>query len=99
MNLTASQAHDVLGAHSSNQQGIGDERTMTAPPHCFRAHQGNSVVVRKADQFFEALCKLRSLHVVGINSQGGISCNQLVKIVHALGRSGFFNPSRDRRRV
>src|ERR1035437_633426 len=73
MNLTASCTHDVLGADSTNQQGIGDERAMTAPRHRFSAHQDDSVLVRQADQFFEALRKLGRLHVIGIPSKGSIA--------------------------
>src|ERR1017187_9162307 len=73
MNLAASWTHDVLGANSTNQQGIGDERAMAAPRHGFSAHQGDSVVVRQADQFFESLGELGRLHVISITSKGSIS--------------------------
>ena len=73
MNLTASWAHDVLGADSTNQQSISDERAMTAPRHRFSAHQDDPVLVRQTNQFFEALRKLGRLHVIGITSKGGIS--------------------------
>ena len=73
MNLAASSTHDVLGADSTNQQGISDERTMTAPRHRFGAHQDDSLLVRQLHQLVEALRKLGRLHVVGITSKGGIS--------------------------
>ena len=73
MNLAASWTHDVLRADSMNQQGIGDERTMTAPGHRFSAHQGDPVLIRQLDQFFEALIKFRRLHVIRVTSKGGIS--------------------------
>ena len=73
MNLAASWTHDVLGADSTNQQGIGDERAMTAPRHRFGAHQCDPVLVRQLDQFFEALLKFRRLHVIRITSKGSIS--------------------------
>ena len=31
MNMAASRTHDFLGADSTNQQGIGNQRAMTAP--------------------------------------------------------------------
>ena len=80
MNLAASWTHDVLGADSTNQQGIGDERTMTAPRHRFGAHQYDSLLVRQPDQFVEALLKFRRLHVVGKTSKGGISPAQVHRI-------------------
>ena len=70
MNLAASGTHDVLGADSTNQQGIGDERTMTTPRHRFGAHQGDLSPGSPTDQFFEALLKLRRLHVIRITSKG-----------------------------
>ncbi len=39
MNMTSRWTHDVLRANSANEQGIGDERTMTAPRNRFNAHQ------------------------------------------------------------
>jgi threonine dehydrogenase-like Zn-dependent dehydrogenase len=80
MNLAASWTHDVLDADSANQQGIGDERTMTAPRHRFSTHQDDSALVRQADQFFEALRKLGRLHVIGVTSKGGISPAHVVRI-------------------
>lgn len=80
MNLAASGAHDVLNAESANQQGVGDERTMTAPWHSFRAHQDNSALVCEADQLFEALGKLRRLHVIRVTSKGGVSPPHVVGI-------------------
>jgi len=73
MNLTVRRTHDMLGVDSTNQQCICDERTMTAPRHCFSAHQDDSLLVRQADQFFEALRKFGRLHVIGITSKRGIS--------------------------
>ena len=55
MNLGASGTHDVLGADSKNQQGIGDERTTTAPQHRFSEHQFDSLLIRQLDQFVEAV--------------------------------------------
>jgi len=72
MNLAASWTHDVLGADSTNQQGIGNERTMTAPRHRFSAHQGDRLLVRPMDQFFQALLKFRRLHIIRITSKGSI---------------------------
>ena len=80
MNLAASWTHDVLRADSMNQQGICDERTMTAPRHCFSAHQCDPVVVRQLNQFFEVLLKFRCLHVIRIASKGGISPAHIERI-------------------
>ena len=46
MNLPTGWTHDVFGSDSTNQQGIGDERVMTAPWHRFSTHQGDLTVVR-----------------------------------------------------
>ena len=73
MNLAPSWTHDVLRADSMNQQGICDQRAMTAPGHCFGAHQCDPVLVRPLDQFFETLLKFGGLHVIRITSKGGIS--------------------------
>src|SRR5258708_27359349 len=53
MNLAAGRAHDVLRANSANEQGIRDERPMTAPRQGFRAHQDNLILLRQSDRFFE----------------------------------------------
>src|ERR1035437_1655800 len=73
MNLAASGAHDVLGADSTNQQGVGNEGAMTTPRHRFSAHQCNSLLHRQLEQFLEALLKFRRLHVIRKTPKGGIS--------------------------
>jgi len=80
MNLAASWTHDILGADSANQQGIGDERAMTAPWHRFGAHQCDPVLVRQPDQFFEALLKFWCLHVIRVTPKGGISPAHIERI-------------------
>ncbi len=80
MNLATSWTHDVLGANSTDQQGIGDERAMTTPWQRFSAHQGDSLLVRQPDQFVEAPLKLRRLHVIRITSKGGIAPTQVERI-------------------
>ena len=73
MNLAASWTHDVLGAESTNQQGIGDERAMTAPWHRFGAHDCDPFLLSQPDQFFEALLKFWRLHVIRVTPKRGIS--------------------------
>ena len=80
MNLAASWTHDVLGADPTNQQGIADERAMTAPWHRFGAHQCNPALVRELDQFFEALFKFWRLHVIRVTPKGGISPSRIERI-------------------
>ena len=80
MNLSASRTHDVLGANTSNQQIIGDKRTMTAPRYGFSAHQNDAVLLCTANQFFQALPEFRRLHVIGIPSKGGISPTHVGRI-------------------
>ena len=63
-----------------NQQGICDERTMTAPRHRFSAHQDDSVLVHQVDHFFEALRKLGRLHIIRITSKGSIPPAHVVRI-------------------
>ena len=110
MNLATSWTHDVLGADSTNQQGIGDERTMTAPRHRFSAHQHDSGLSRQLDQFFEALLKFRRLHVICIPSKGGISPACIDRIAPSMtqpaesrqvnvSQAGFLQCAWQRRRV
>ena len=80
MNLAASWAHDVLRADSTNQQGIGDERAMTSPGHCFSAHDDNPILLRQPDQFLQALLKFGRLHVVRVTPKGGISPPHIERI-------------------
>ena len=80
MNLAASGTHDVLGADSTNQQGIGDERTMTTPRHRLGAHQGDLLPVRQLDQFVQALLKFRRLHVIRITPKGSIAPPRVERI-------------------
>jgi hypothetical protein len=84
MNLAASWIHAVLGADSTNQQGIGDERAMTAPKHRFGAHQYDSLLVRQLDQFVDALLKFRRLHVIRITSKGSIAPAQVELIAPSM---------------
>lgn len=58
MNMAASRTHDVLSADSTNQQGVGDERTMTAPRHGFGAHRHNPLGLRNLEHSVEALLKI-----------------------------------------
>ena len=80
MNLAASWTHDVLGADSTNQQGIGDERAMTAPWHRFGAHDCDPFLLSQPDQFFEALFKFWRLHVIRVTPKGGISPTHIERI-------------------
>ena len=63
MNLVPRRTHDVFRVNSINQQGICDERTMTAPRNRFGAHQRDLPLVRQLDRFVEALRKLGRMHV------------------------------------
>src|ERR1700728_2967220 len=47
VNLAASSAHDVLRANSGNEQGVRDERSMTAARQRFSAHRGDSILLRR----------------------------------------------------
>ena len=76
--------HDVLGADSANQQGIGDERTMTATRHRFGAHQDDPFLVRQLDQFVEALLEFRRLHVIRIASKGSVAPAQVDRVAPSM---------------
>src|ERR1039457_345177 len=80
MNLAASRTHDVLGADFTNQQGIGDERAMTAPWHRLGAHDCDPFLLSQPDQVFEALLEFWRLHVIRITPKGGISPAHIERI-------------------
>lgn len=80
MSLAASWTHDILCVDSTNQQGIGDERAMTAPWHRFGAHDCDPFLPSQLDQFFEALFKFWRLHVIRITPKGGISPARIERI-------------------
>jgi len=80
MNLAASWTHDILGADSTNQQGIGDERAMTAPWHRFGAHDCDPFLLSQPDQIFEALFKFWGLHVIRITPKRGISPSHIERV-------------------
>ena len=80
MNLAASCTHDVLGGDYTNQQGIGDERAMTAPWNRFGAHDCYPLLLSQPNQFFEALLKFWGLHVIRVTPKGGISPSHIERI-------------------
>jgi len=80
MNLAACWTHDVLSADSTNEQGIGDKRTMTTPRHCLGAHQGDLLPVRQLDQLVQALLEFRRLHVIRITPKGSITPTHVERI-------------------
>src|SRR6185436_16207559 len=53
---------------------------MTSPRHRFSAHQGNPLLGRQLDQFFQALLKFRRLHVIGKPAKRGISPAHIQRI-------------------
>ncbi len=73
MNLAPSWADDVLRRDAAHQQGICDQRAMTAPWHRFGAHQRDPVLMRQLDQFFQAPLEFRRLHVIRIPSKGSVA--------------------------
>ena len=80
MNLAASQTHDVLGADSTNQQGIGNKRAMALPWHRFGAHDCDLFLLSQPDQFFEALLEFWRLHVIRVTPKGGIAPAHIERI-------------------
>src|SRR5580700_8787594 len=66
VNLAASSAHDVLRANSGNEQGVRDERSMTAARQRFSAHRGDSILLRRT------LHQARVFAVIGIAAKEGI---------------------------
>ena len=90
MNLAAIQTHDVLGADSTNHQGIGDERAMAAPWHRFGAHDCDPFLLSQPDQFFEALLKCWRLHVIRVTPEGGISPAHIERIALGMAQAAQF---------
>jgi hypothetical protein len=84
VNPTVSCTHDVLGANIANGQGVRDERTMAAPWQRFGTHQCDPALVGQLNQFFEAFRKFRSLHVIRITSERGISPAQVQRITFGM---------------
>ena len=66
MNLASRRTHDVFRVNSTNQQGIGDERTMTAPRNRFGAHQDTTFGTCQVRDPLNVVGELWRLHVVGI---------------------------------
>ncbi len=87
MSLAASRAHDVLGADSANEQGVRDERAMTAPGQRFRAHQCDPVLLRQPYQFNEISLEFRLLHVIRETSKRGISPAHVGRIAQGMTES------------
>ncbi len=87
MNLAARGTHNVLDADSTHQQCISNERAMTAPRHRFGAHQDDLFLVRVADQFLEALRKLRRLHIIRITPKGSVPPAPVERITFRMAQS------------
>src|ERR1700730_19077847 len=69
----ASWANDLLATDSPNQQGIRDQRAMTAPWHGFGAHYYDPALAHQLDQSFDGLIKFCRLHIICISTARSIS--------------------------
>ena len=94
--LSASFAHDVVHANSTNQQCVANERAMTAPRHGFRAHQCDPLPNGQVNDFVEISLEFRRLHVIGVTAKGGISPPNIHRIalgVAQTAKAGHVNVS------
>src|ERR1700731_2767150 len=62
--------HDVLNMHATHEQGVSNQRAMTAPRYCFGAHDRRAFGARQLEQAFDALPEFVASHIVGVTPEG-----------------------------
>ena len=73
MRIAARGTHNVLHGNASPEQSISNQRPMTAPGHCFGAHNRNLIFAGEGNQLFQGLRKFRRLHVIGVASEAFVT--------------------------
>ena len=71
---------EMVYRKSAGGQGVGDERTVTAPRDCLRAEEDEAVLPGQVFQTIERGGKLRGLHVVGEASETCVSPGSVWRI-------------------
>jgi hypothetical protein len=66
-------AGDFAHGDSTNQKSIRNQRPVTAPRHCLRTHQNDALSSRTIQATAQVLDELRSLHVVGVATESGVT--------------------------
>ena len=69
----ANAARDLPHRDPSNEEPVGNQRSMTAPWNGLSAHQDNTLLPCQLDRSVQASPESRCLHVVGIAPKAGIS--------------------------
>lgn len=72
MRFPAGGAENVLDFDSARHQSIGDQRAVTPPGDCFRAHDHRRASGCEIDEPGQTLPEGARLHVIGIASKAGV---------------------------
>lgn len=71
---------DVMHCDASGCGSIRNQRSMTAPRHCLRAHDGSGLGGGCCKEILESFVKLSGLHVIGIAPEAWVPPQRIVRI-------------------
>jgi MacB-like protein len=73
VSLAARRTEDVLHLNATRQERVRDQRAVTPPGYCFRAHDRDLFSACQLHQLLEVRREFRGLHVVGVPAEGGVA--------------------------
>ena len=71
---------DMVNRNSSRDDCIGNQRAMTPPGNCFRAHDCSWFERCQREKIVERLLELSAFHVVGVGAEARIPPLRVVRI-------------------
>ncbi len=80
MGPRANTAGDLAHRDSASDERIRDQRSVAAPRHSLRAHQGDAFVLREFDAAHETAFELGRLHIVGIPTKARVAPARVARV-------------------
>ena len=89
--MRTNAAGNFAHSDSTDKESIRNQRPVTAPRHRLRAHQNDALSSRKIQATAQAVVELRSLHVIGVATEAGVTPSRVDRI-----RSRVAQPAKPR---
>jgi len=64
---------DMADVDAADQEGVRNQRAVTAPLDGFGAHDRCGLLLSRLDELFQRLLEFNGLHVIGVAAEGGVA--------------------------